>query len=71
MKIKNIITKIFKLVNIIMNMVIGLVAFCNIGHFGTNGYIYSDDWTRMIWIITMTLVLNIVDGIIIKKIKDF
>ena len=69
--IKKIITRIIKVINILINGLIGLVAFGNVCQYGTNGYLYSDTWQRMIWIITMTLVINIVDSIIIKKIEKF
>ena len=71
MKIKNIITRIIKLVNILINILIGFIGLGNLCRFGTDATMYSDDILRIIWIIAMAVVINTVDHLIIKKVKDF
>lgn len=69
--IKKIIERIFKVINIIINSAMGFVCVTAFMHYGTNGYMYSDDILRLTWIVVMALMVNILDVNIRNKIKDF
>lgn len=71
MKAKKIIERVFKFLNILANLMMGLVAFTNACNYGTQGYMYSDTYQRIIWIVVMAAVVNIADYFIRKVIRDF
>lgn len=68
---KKIIERIFKTLNIVINILFGMLAVGNAIGYGTDGYMYSDSWIRIIWIIAMLIVVNVADGFIRKVIKEF
>ena len=68
---KRIIEKIFKTLNIIVNVLFGMLALANALHYGVDGYMYSDSWLRIIWIVVMLFVVNTADVLIRKVIRDF
>ena len=71
MKAKKIIERVIKFVNILLNMFMVFVAIASYGHYGTSGYMYSDDIYRIVWIVSMFAVVNAGDYLIKKAIKEF
>ena len=71
MKAKKIIERILKVINILMNMLMTLIAFESYCHYGTNGYMMSDDIYRIVWIVAMLVTVNIGDYLIRKTIREF
>ena len=71
MKAKKIIERIFKVINIIMNLMFSWIAFGGACYYGTTGYLYTDTIQRIPWIIVMIIVTNVCDYFIRKTIKDF
>lgn len=71
MKAKKIIERIIKVVNVMLNVFMVFIAIVSFGHFGTNGYMYSDDIYRAIWMVLMFGIINMADQIIRKIIRDF
>lgn len=68
---KKVIERIFKVINILVNMVIGMIAIANVCNYGTDGYMYSDTIQRIPWIIWMCVIVNVADYMIRKHIKEF
>ena len=68
---KRIIEKIIKVLNIIGNMIFGMVAITDGVAYGTNAYLWSDTWMRIVWIAIMFVTFNAADYFIKKTIKDF
>ena len=68
---KKVIERIFKVINILVNIVIGLIAISCACNYGTNGYLYSDTIQRIPWIIWMFVVFNGADYFIRKVIREF
>lgn len=68
---KKIIEKIFKVINIIANLVMMLLGLLNYIHYISGGYIYSDDMTRVILLAGMCAIVNVTNYLIRKAIKDF
>lgn len=68
---KKIIERIFKVINILANLMMGLVAFTNACNYGTQGYMYSDTYQRIIWVVAMLIVVNGADFLIRKIIREF
>ena len=71
MKAKKIIERVFKVMNILVNMVIGFIAIVSVINYGTSGYLYSDTIQRIPWIIGMFVVANGADYFIRKIIREF
>ena len=71
MKIKKIIERILKVINIVINLAMTYIAFASYCHYGTSGYMYTDDVYRIVWMITMIAVVNFGDYCIRKVIKEF
>lgn len=71
MKAKKIIERIFKVLNILVNLVIGMIAVGCVCNYGTDGWLYSDTIQRIPWIIGMFIVANGADYIIRKTIREF
>ena len=71
MKAKKIIERIFKVINILLNMFMAFVAIVQFGHYGTSGYMYGDDINRVAWIVWMFVIVNGCDYFARKVIRDF
>lgn len=68
---KKIIEKIFKVINIIANLVMMLLGLLNYVNYISGGYIYSDDITRVILLAGMCAIVNVTNYLIRKAIKEF
>lgn len=68
---KKVIERILKVINIIINLAMGFIGVAAFMHYGINGYMYSDDFLRMIWMVVMMGFVNVVDAGIRKKIREF
>ena len=68
---KKVIERIVKVVNILINMVMTFVSVASFMHYGTSGYMYSDDIYRLPWVIGMFIIVNAADYIIRKRIREF
>ena len=68
---KKIIERIVKVINILVNLVMAIVSGASFMHYGTSGYMYSDDINRLPWIIGMFVIINAADYIIRKRIREF
>lgn len=71
MKIKKIIERIMKIINIVVNLAMTYIAFASFCHYGTSGMMYSDDINRIAWMVAMMVIVNFGDFWIVKKIKEF
>lgn len=71
MKAKKVIERIIKVINIILNAFMVFVAIVQFGHYGTSGYMYTDDINRIAWIIWMFVIVNGGDHFIRKHIREF
>ena len=71
MKAKKIIERIIKIINILLNVFMVFIAVLAFGHYGTNGYMYSDDINRITWMVWMFAIVNGGDHFIRKIIREF
>jgi len=68
---KKILGIIIKVVNILMNGFFGIMAVANGVKYATEGYIYSDELTRVFAFILMVGLANGIHWLIQKSIKEF
>ena len=68
---KKVIGRILKFINIIVNLAMGFIGIAAFMHYGTSGYMYSDDILRLPWMIAMMVFVNVVDYLLQQKIKEF
>lgn len=72
MKVKKIIERIFKVINIILNAVMGVGCIVNFMHYASIGaYVYSDDINRLPLVLWSFVIINIADHLIRKVIREF
>ena len=71
MKTKNIIERIIKVINILLNLGMMYISFASYCHYSTGGYMYSDDILRIVWMFAMMTLINVGDYIIRKTIREF
>ena len=68
---KKVIERIFKVINILVNIVFALIAIACACNYGIDGYMYSDTINRIPWILWMFVVFNGADYFIRKVIRNF
>lgn len=71
MKAKKVIERIMKIINILLNVFMVFIAIVSFGHYGTSGYMYSDDIQRITWMVWMFVIVNGGDYFIRKVIREF
>ncbi len=71
MKAKMIIERVIKVINIMINLGIGFVCTISAFAYGTNAYMYSDTLNRIPWLLWMFVIINILDHLIRKMIREF
>ena len=69
--IKKIIERIFKVVNIMVNILIGFIAIGQLCNYGIDGYMFTDSIYRLVWIVVMFIIINICDILIRRRIREF
>ena len=72
MKAKKIVEKIFKVLNIIINIIMGIGSMMNFMHYATiDAYVRGDDEARLLMMLFMFILVNGADYFIRKRIREF